>query len=67
LLETAQSLRKRPLLRPVTGNDVMKLCDVDAGEDVGRILREVEERVLEGRIVNRRQALAYLRTRKTAP
>lgn len=61
LLETGRNLRLRPLRRPVDGKDVMRICGVETGRAVGQILGQVDDLVLDGRITNRRQGLAFLR------
>lgn len=55
--------RLRPA-RLLTGHDVMAL-GVPKGEAVGKLLKEAEEEQLEGRLVTREDALAWLRTRLT--
>ena len=66
LLETGHKLTQSSLQRPVDGNDVMRICGVASGRAVGRILQQIDELVLDGRIGNRRQGLAYLRKLGTA-
>lgn len=63
LLATGDALAARPARRPVDGRDVMRICRVGPGREVGRILRELDERVLDGRIEGRADALEWLRTR----
>lgn len=48
----------------VTGNDVMRLLKIASGPKVGQVLRQVEERQLEGKIKNRSDALKYLKLKK---
>ena len=49
----------------VDGYDIMNLCDVKEGKDVGRILNEVLDAVINGNLENERPAIIkYLITTK---
>jgi tRNA nucleotidyltransferase/poly(A) polymerase len=61
LLEAWQASTAAVLPSLVDGRDVMRVLGLAPGPEVGRILERVREAQVEGRLRDRRQALAYLR------
>jgi len=69
-----QFLPRAALPRLLNGRDVMRLCDLPPSPLVGRILKKVEQAVLEGRVSTApeaealaRSVLASLKTRAASP
>jgi poly(A) polymerase len=60
--ETPQTLRPAPLL---TGSDLIAL-GMKPGPEFGRILKELEDGQLEGRLTNRGEALAFVASQRTS-
>lgn len=51
----------------ISGEDVMKICKISAGEKVGEILKDIREKQLEGELKTPREAKKYLKQKfKTA-
>jgi tRNA nucleotidyltransferase/poly(A) polymerase len=62
---SAQAVSQKVLTkRFVTGVDVMRILKIKPGPRVGKILRDIEERQLGGKIKNRKQALQFLQKLK---
>lgn len=55
IIEENQCFKLKDLV--VDGHDVMNLCDVKEGKDVGRILNEVLDAVISGELENERTAI----------
>ncbi len=59
--EIAEKDRLRAFQSPVRGDEIMQLCKLSAGPQVGRLKRAIEEAILNGVIANDHDAaLAYL-------
>ncbi|MFC1615527.1 CCA tRNA nucleotidyltransferase [Patescibacteria group bacterium] len=51
----------------ISGKDVMKLLDIEPGEKVGKILKDIREQQLEGTIKNKKQAKKYIKSNYLDP
>lgn len=59
--EVEEKDRIRNWKPPVDGNEIMQICDIAPGPEIGRIKSAIEEAILEGTIPNTREAaLEYL-------
>ncbi len=61
LHEVVEKDRLRAFQSPVRGEEIMQVCDLKPGPQVGRLKAQIEEAILEGQIPNEHEAaLAYL-------
>ena len=49
----------------ISGKDIMKILDIEPGEKVGKILKEIREEQLDGKINNKKEAINYIKNLKT--
>ncbi|MEX0680570.1 MAG: HD domain-containing protein [Balneolales bacterium] len=65
IAEVEEKDRLRNWKPPVDGNEIMKICGLAPGPEIGRIKSAIEDAILEGTISNTRKgALEYLQTIK---
>lgn len=56
------SKKQKSLAKPlINGEDVMKILKIRPGPEVGKVLAEVRELQLEGKLASKKDAIAYLR------
>ncbi|MEK9181378.1 MAG: CCA tRNA nucleotidyltransferase [Patescibacteria group bacterium] len=61
--ETLKAAKSKKVLRQkiVSGNDVMKILKIGAGPEVGRVLNQLRDLQLGGKIKTKKEALEYLK------
>jgi len=60
-INTSLRIKKQPVLpKLIDGNEVMKITGLPPGKEVGKILNEIKELQLAGKITTRKQAKAYV-------
>jgi len=67
LLSDLLERRLRPLPALLTGEEIMAICRLSPGPEVGRCLQEVEEQRADGRLHTPDEAREWLRRRGEAP
>lgn len=48
----------------INGNDVMEILGIEKGQRVGKIIKEIREKQIEGDIKNRKEAIKYIKEQK---
>ncbi|MBD3330958.1 HDIG domain-containing protein [Candidatus Peregrinibacteria bacterium] len=47
----------------ISGNEVMKILKIKPGKEVGRIIKEIREKQLEGKLKTKKDAISYIKSK----
>lgn len=65
-LKILKEIKSQPALRKplISGRDVMRILRIPEGPEVGKVLREIEEKKLSGELITKADALQFLQAKK---